>query len=852
MNERHESTDEWEMVGRTEELDLVIAHIEQGSNGVLLTGAAGTGKSRLAREAMTIAGQRLDTGSFACTRATFDVPYATARVFASGIAAGEDSHNQILTHLRSRSSRLVVFFDDVDQLDRMSMALVHQALSEGLIVLVATVRTGLERNPDVIAFWKDFGLRRVEIQPLARADVAAMLAAGLGGNVDGAAVKQIWTVAAGVPLFVRELVRHAIAEGVLIVERGVWRLTAELPTPSSLAELVQMRLDGLQAAATEAAQIMGAAEALGAELLLSIIDADTIEQLEDEGIIELLDEEYRLTHPLFGDVLRGTMSATRLRRVLARLADLVESRGLDHVDDLIRVASWRLRSGDRNNASVMNRAAHATYRSGDFALARQLSEAAHDGGVLEGSLLLAQILHETGSHDEAEKINVSIDLSQATEVENQRAVVQRAVNLFFGLGKGPEALTVLEKTRQLMPYNRSWFLLNMARVDEARQALRGHEADARSFLVSSAWVAALGGQGDQALRHLDELDAKNLEPSIAPSRFRDFPELPRVLALLELGRLNEAESEAEAGHEASVDRHPDFIRAWWLFLLGRINTDRGRIRAACSYLQQGEALQASLNQTGLMRWCLGAAAYASGQTNDVSETERLVRQCREIGPRDERAFSYLATGAESWLNVRTAGTTSAARGLISAGDAEADLGSTSAARRLWFDAVRVGGAVAVDGRLDDGPSDFDRVRAAAAAAQVDSNGPAMSEVAEALSTSGANLWAAEAWTAAGAFHVASGRQRLATSAARAADVARQLCQEVATPGLAVERTAVALTSREREVLVMAAGGTQSRDIAESLFISVRTVNNLIQRSYVKLGVSSRAEAAVSLGIDTGK
>lgn len=36
---------------------------------------------------------------------------------------------------------------------------------------------------------------------------------------------------------------------------------------------------------------------------------------------------------------------------------------------------------------------------------------------------------------------------------------------------------------------------------------------------------------------------------------------------------------------------------------------------------------------------------------------------------------------------------------------------------------------------------------------------------------------------------------------------------------------------------------------EALFISLRTVNNLLQRAYVKLGVSSRAEAAIALGIE---
>jgi len=54
---------------------------------------------------------------------------------------------------------------------------------------------------------------------------------------------------------------------------------------------------------------------------------------------------------------------------------------------------------------------------------------------------------------------------------------------------------------------------------------------------------------------------------------------------------------------------------------------------------------------------------------------------------------------------------------------------------------------------------------------------------------------------------------------------------------------VALTKREREVAVLAASGITSKDIADRLFVSVRTVDNHLGRVYDKLGISSRAELA---------
>ncbi|GAA4629516.1 hypothetical protein GCM10023113_37800 [Cellulomonas oligotrophica] len=55
-----------------------------------------------------------------------------------------------------------------------------------------------------------------------------------------------------------------------------------------------------------------------------------------------------------------------------------------------------------------------------------------------------------------------------------------------------------------------------------------------------------------------------------------------------------------------------------------------------------------------------------------------------------------------------------------------------------------------------------------------------------------------------------------------------------------------LTSREREVAQHAAGGLTNRDIADLLVVSVRTVENHLQRVYGKLGITTRAALAAVL------
>jgi DNA-binding CsgD family transcriptional regulator len=57
-----------------------------------------------------------------------------------------------------------------------------------------------------------------------------------------------------------------------------------------------------------------------------------------------------------------------------------------------------------------------------------------------------------------------------------------------------------------------------------------------------------------------------------------------------------------------------------------------------------------------------------------------------------------------------------------------------------------------------------------------------------------------------------------------------------------------LSRREREIALLAIGGSSSREIAEQLSLSTRTVDNHLQRIYVKLGIPGRAHLAAALDV----
>jgi DNA-binding CsgD family transcriptional regulator len=80
-------------------------------------------------------------------------------------------------------------------------------------------------------------------------------------------------------------------------------------------------------------------------------------------------------------------------------------------------------------------------------------------------------------------------------------------------------------------------------------------------------------------------------------------------------------------------------------------------------------------------------------------------------------------------------------------------------------------------------------------------------------------------------------------------------QELETAGARPRRRVIsgvdALTPSERRVAEMAAQGLSNRDIAQALFLSVRTIENQLRQVYLKLDVAGRRELPEALAGDGG-
>ncbi|MFI0090040.1 LuxR family transcriptional regulator AbsR2 [Streptomyces bobili] len=114
--------------------------------------------------------------------------------------------------------------------------------------------------------------------------------------------------------------------------------------------------------------------------------------------------------------------------------------------------------------------------------------------------------------------------------------------------------------------------------------------------------------------------------------------------------------------------------------------------------------------------------------------------------------------------------------------------------------------------------------------------PGLDAVAAELEERGFLLFAAEAHARAAQLHRDARAAR--TARTRAVALARR-CQGARTPALA-GLVLGELTTRQRQIVTLAAAGLSNRQIAERLTLSVRTVGNHLYGAYTRLGANDRA------------
>jgi DNA-binding CsgD family transcriptional regulator len=860
----------WPLVGRQEELDLVAETMESAAfRGVVLAGATGVGKSRLACEALAAARERgWTTLDAVATRAAASIPFGAlapllppplGRV-ADRLEVLRQARQSLVQH--AEGGRLAVLVDDAHLLDDGSAALVHQLAATAAAFILVTLRSG-EASPDpIVALWKDGVGRRIEVRPLSHAEVRDLVEQVLGGHVDGASLQEIARVTDGNVLFLRELVHSGITAGILAFCEGIWRWRGPMAPSGALLAVIEERLRGLDARQTRLLEAVALGEPVGAEVMRTLAEPATVADTEAAGMLAVGREGrrtyVRLAHPLYAEVVRARAGALHLPEVLTGLADALQATGARRQEDLLRIATWRLDAGERPSPQLLEAAAARALAVGDFPLAERLARAGVEaGGGFDVGCLLAQSLMHQHRADEVEAALAA--LVPGTDDEVVRVALLRTTNLFWSMARPAEVDAVIRQAEEVvgdtarrdeLAAMRAVSLYCLGRpadaLAQASAILERPSAGGQSLIlahtVSAASFAFMGRCGcalaavDRGLAALRDLPAMQL-PDAGQLR------LIRWIALWLAGRLETADALAQAGYHRSLAARTGHTTGRYAFQLGLGALARGRPATAMDWLQEAVLLCRDGDPSRLLVASLGSLAQAAALTGDFAKADAALVETLEAMPSEQ-----------AWLTICRAWVTALGRDLaagchlaLEAADLAATQGFTALEGLALHTVVRLGEPGAVAGRLAmlEGRTDGILVptMAAHATALTRGDGEALDGVAARFESAGSVLCAAEVAADAARAHHQSGRLALARAAHARALAMLARCEGARTPALTSGVVPEALTCREQEVAQLAASGLPSRDIATRLGVSVRTVDNHLQRVYSKLELRNRRELA---------
>lgn len=871
----------WPFAGRRQELDhLVRLARDPTSQGVLIAGPAGVGKSRLAEEVLThFRPDKVTVLRIRATRAASTVPNAA---LADLIPRQHPPHlvntlrwagEELLAHAPGRV--LVLAVDDAQLLDSHSAEVIASLVRAGQARLVATLRTG-EPSPDpVTVLWREGHVRRYDVDPLSDDDITAVLTAALGGPPDDATVRRLAEITEGNALFLVEVVTAAKAAGALHPIQGMWKLTGDPPLAPRLVDLIHERIGALSAELKDVLEYTALAEPIGARTLSALCAERAVLEAEERGLIRVTvdgrREITRLGHPLYGEVARERCPELRRRRRHADLAAALEATGARRGEDLLRVTVWRLAGGLGAAPEPLLAACKLAWAAHDYPLAIKLGEAAlQAGGGTAAAIQLATLLDYAQQPDRARAV-LDATGEPGDEPSITRLALAKANNLAWGMDRLGDALDLLASTekelasvplRLQLAVRRLSLTASAARPGDAQRLAAELLTPARSgpgslgealgpalraqALSSAALALCYAGQTTQAAVLVREA----LEGAAA---WRE--EIPALISPLHStwalcgyfsGDL-EVMDQAIASMRAEVAGQRGWSRGEGSLALarGHAATLRGQLGAALLILHAPANHETALTVGG----CMGAYAAVQALRGEAMAAKQTLDDSQARNRATWTGFMRWVTLTRVWI-AAAAGDLSRAVELARAAAAECrESGLAGFEMVALHDLVRLGAPASAVRRLEELRSvqDGPRVRLAALHAHALAEGDAagLLETSAGFDALGLRLFAAESAAQAAALLRKTKGERAARAAATEAWSLAGACQGPDTPalrGLAHPE----LTDRELQVAHLTAEGLTHREISQRLGIAMRTAMNHRNQAYWKLGVNTPGELAKAL------
>ncbi|MFW6690678.1 helix-turn-helix transcriptional regulator [Streptomyces sp. MAR4 CNX-425] len=810
-------------------------------------------------------------------------------------------------HLAERRP-LTLLLDDAWWGDTPSLRFLHYLATrlDGRPILLGVTTDPAQKGPWLSGAHAVVSLPAAELirlAPLSPAGVRAWLGGRLGDGAGSALVDACHQATGGTPFFLRELIDElaaaappdggpppaALVPGLAPprVVHGLRRRLRALPAPA-VALVEAMAVLGTEPGLTYAGGVAGIDPGAVAGALGALVDGGLLRP----GLPP------RFLYPVVRTALYHGLPATRRNALHARAAHVLAAaaapvdetaRHLLHADvtgnrevvSLLRRAARKAVADDRPTAAVtyLTRATQEPPAPGDEVTvltelgraelrARMAAAVDHLGQAMELSTdpvergtigpglaqglvaadrveeavsLLQQLRNEVGDLDETlgGRLDIALVVT-ARQAAHLRPIATRRLSEMAGadtvaprvarllaldepvaaLGRGEPAARIGELTEKAL-----------AEVFADGPGSYDHEVSAQLWCRVAAVLACcdLLGDAERLLTHA-LADAECTGASIAADSYRAV----RAWVRYQRGRLAEAETDARhVLHRADGAGLRSPLAVFAVAALTCVLTSRHELDAAAAVVRTHD-FSASTRRSVIYAPVLFARARLHGALGDtdtaVEDTLHGCRLMEDWGLRDATLLQTL----DAAVLLDRAGRTEAARALT---EGALPRVRAFAGRRVTAAGLRARGLMAAPGSA---------VRYLEEAAEMLAGSEARLDHATVLVDLGAGLRRCERWTRArrtlnSALAVARGCGAWGlVTAARA---------ELSAMGVRVRVTeagAGALTSQERRVAGLAAEGIRNRDIAQTLFVTVKTVEWHLSRAYRKLGITSRHELPKAL------
>ncbi len=847
----------------------------------MLTGTAGVGKTHLAGAiGAQLASQGHSVSRVVGTRTAASVPLGALAPLLPTMPANPDIENaaagagtlMMLQHAigsltgDNDGHRRVLIIDDAQHLDPTSAIVVSQLSVDGQVTTILTMRSGDATPEPITALSRSGSTIRIDLDPLDEVQSGTLAAALLGGPLDGGASHRLYSLGLGNPLYLEELIASARRDHALVQSDGVWRLVDEWRPAihgGRVADLVRARLDELTDDERERLELLALSEPVDLDRAERLVEPATLEALEMADLIAIKDGRVEIRHPLVGEVVRSSIAVTRRKRLYATLAAHSDP---DTDDDIgmMQHALWVLESEvvDRELFAAATKFARF---ADNYALGLRFAEAiVANGEHLEATVLAGEMAYQLGDFAASETwLRRAADIASGPD-EEALVVINQLSTVYWGLADWEACTALVDDFRRRHPQSdwaddleglvASQCMFNgepdaaLARLDGLRR-----RSDQRARVEVAFVTAPALGQKGQVGEALE----------IAARGFAEHAQLGEqvglgasgnhVLTTLSVqsngGLLAEAEELGAAMYDAVRRSWQPLAIVIVCYTNGRTALAQGRPATAARWFREGAANARSALYRDPLRWCLGGLALALARVGDDEGGNDALAEAADLDGLARLADIDMQR-ATAMLRVNRGDVSGAAAELVAHAARWRAAGHAINEAQALHELISIGEPQLASERLAALAQQSDAasitVPAAHAAAASAGDVDALEAVAAEYDAYGATFAAAEALAAAAHHARAAGEVRRATGLTARSRALADACEGSINPVLMTGDEPTPLTKREREIALLAANGMRSKQIAETLTVSVRTVDNHLQSVYTKLGINDRSELAHAL------